>query len=106
MGRPNLFWEEPRGPYYAPLMPGAMKGANENLNCEAPRVLDSGASQAPQKVVFPGHLRPGTVLPLEKVQTAWFGKYTFFYIWDSHLKVFSGILGAISFLVQSKYNLQ
>ena len=47
LGRPNLFCEEPRGPYYAPLMPGAMKGANENLNCDGPRVWDSGASQAP-----------------------------------------------------------
>lgn len=34
--------------------------------------------------------RPGMLPPLEKRQTARFGKFTFFDIWDSHLKLFVG----------------
>lgn len=71
-------------PYCAPLMHVEKR--------ELPRAF-AAVDPGPQHrgdLSSPLHQRPGMALPPKKVQTAWFGKFTSFYIWDSHHKLFVG----------------
>lgn len=71
-------------PYWAPLV-----HVERGELPSASAAVDPGP-QHRGDLSSPLHQRPGTALPLRKVQTAWFGKFTSFYIWDSHRKLFVG----------------